>query len=340
MGFRILLFVLLSPYLISGAYAQLNQGLVAHWAFNGNYADSSGHNHHGTAHNVADTSGRKGLSHTAMYFNGGSSYIMVPYDSAFNVHKFSICAIVKPVAFYTGPCQASAILWRGYENNAGNYALIFSDNPTDNDCNSQDTSKQVFWGKGGNTSTSYAQWNYAPKITSNTWYSVVMTFDSTHYKTYVNGVNKATVSVLGGALGTSTDSLWIGASYNGSTGVYPYWLNGFIDDLRIYNRVLADSEIVQYDATNINDVPVATTDFGIYPNPSNGTFTIDGTVHNGAAVLAELTSITGQILYKASVPVTGGIFHQTISTGNISAGIYFIRVSSADGNVTRKIIIQ
>ncbi len=56
-------------------------------------------------------------------------------------------------------------------------------------------------------------------------------------KTYVNGELKKTVS--NAALGSNSDNVFLGKY----TSVSQYFLDGAIDDIKIYSRALSDDEI-------------------------------------------------------------------------------------------------
>lgn len=244
MNFRLLIAGALTLFSLQST-AQLSSGMVAHWPFNGTTGDSSGNTHHGTGIFLHYGTGRNGISGTAAVFNGSSSYVSVPYQSDLNLTSYSICAIIKPTGYYSGLCQTNAILWRGLQYTSSNYGLYYFDNPYDNDCNIQDTSKNVFAAFAGNNGGSATQWQYSPNIVSNNWYAVVATYTNDTVKIYVNGQLKSKVLATT-PLGTSTDGLFIGANFQNTTGTYPYWLNAFVDDLRLYNRVLTNDEIRHY----------------------------------------------------------------------------------------------
>jgi fibronectin type 3 domain-containing protein len=73
-------------------------------------------------------------------------------------------------------------------------------------------------------------------ISKNLWTHIVATYDGTYIRLYVNGEPRATTTHAGTISSSYTRYLTLG----GFTS--PSW-NGNIDDLRIYNRVLATSEI-------------------------------------------------------------------------------------------------
>lgn len=227
-------------------HAQPTAGLVAHWPFNSNTSDISGKGHNGTPNNISYTAGINGVPGTAAVFDGTSSYITVGYKPDLNLNKYTIAAIIKPMGYYSGICQMNAILWRGVQYTPSMYGLCFFDNPYDQSCYLADTANNVFAALAGNSSGNGSQWQSAQKVITNTWFKVIAVYQHDTIRMYVNGVLASTYEVTSGPMGTSADSLFIGATYNGTTGNWPYWLNGVLDDLRIYNRALDDSEITHY----------------------------------------------------------------------------------------------
>lgn len=245
MNIRLLLAGTLSVFSLH-SNAQLTSGLVAHWKFSGNAGDSSASGMHGIPVFMNYGAGKNGIANTAAVFDGSKTYISVPYQTNMNLTSYSICAIVKPTGYYAGDCQTNVILSRGTPNSSSAYGLHFSDHAFDNNCSSADTSKNVFASTAGTTTGAASQWQYTPTIVSNNWYSVVATYRNDTMKIYVNGQLKSRFVKSSGALGTSTEGIFIGATFQGTTGAYPNWFKGFMDDLRIYNRVLSDDEIRYY----------------------------------------------------------------------------------------------
>jgi len=245
MNIRLLLAGALSFFSLQ-SNAQLTGGLVAHWKFNGNVGDSSGNGLHGTPIFMSYGVGKNGNPNNAAVFDGSKTYVSVPYQANMNVTNYTICAIVKPMGYYAGDCQTNVILSRGTPNASSSYGLHFSDHAFDNSCSTADTSKNVFASTAGTTVGAASQWQYTPTIVSNNWYTVIATFRNDTMKIYVNGQLKSRFVKAVGALGTSTEGILLGATYNGTTGAYPNWFNGYMDDLRLYNRVLSDDEIRYY----------------------------------------------------------------------------------------------
>ena len=170
--------------------AQSTVGLIAHWDMNGTANDVSGHGHNGTLHNVTSDTGINGLPNTAYYFNGTNAFIGATYKPDLNLTKYTICATVKVEGFYSGTCGANAIFARGAMNGVpGHYDLYFTD--VIHSCSSTiDTTDETFApGGGGNSiAAGLPTIHYTPVIQKNQWYRVVLTYDSTSWKCYVNGV--------------------------------------------------------------------------------------------------------------------------------------------------------
>jgi len=248
---NILLFTL-SLFCVFAVRAQALPGVVAHWAMNGNAHDTSGNGHDGIETNVVPAPGINGLSNQSLYFDGVSSMIGVPYDSTFNVSKYTICAIVKPEGFYDGTCQGNTILQRGGTGSgSGNYYLYMGSWEHYHNCSIFDSTKELFsMDAEGRDAFTSGSLDYGHYVVRDTWYKVVAVFNDTDYKIYVNGalMTKATLATQG-PLSTSTDIISIGYDVLESGSGYPYQFTGYIDDLILYNRPLTDSEAVHYNDT-------------------------------------------------------------------------------------------
>ena len=112
-----------------------------------------------------------------------------------------------------------------------------------------------------------------------------------------------------------------------STYNYNFDGSGIIEN-RFQLRIGELSEI-----TESSNVP----EINIYPNPSNGTFTVEiSKSQNFNISNIEITDITGKIIFhktKEHVPLL-------INISNQSAGIYFIKIQTENQIFTEKLIIQ
>lgn len=223
----------------------LKCGLVAYYNFNnGNLNDSSGYGNDITFNNATPTADRFGNPNNAYLFNGTSNYMSVPNSPSLNPNSITLFAIFKPNGFYSIQCHGNNLLQKGaYDNEDGFYALRFNDT-LDNCSNPVDTAHEFVGGAYGDNSVSgaysVAKALYTPLHTG-TWYAVAYTYDGTTARFYINGA-LAQTTVKSDTFTPNTDDLFIG--YSPEVGG-EYWLNGVIDEIRIYNQALCPGAIAQ-----------------------------------------------------------------------------------------------
>ena len=228
---RILPILLVFIASICNAQVDLNAGLIAYYPFTGNANDASGNNNNPVFNNATLTSDRNGNPNSAYHFNGTNNYMRIPNSATLNMaNKMSIALWVKATGYYTGPCYNNMLVMKGDADYlTGNYFLRFSDAYTG--CTNPTTTQERFYGPG--------VISQLPLVQLNQWYSVVWTYDGTEAKMYVNCVlrDSALVSIT---TFTNSYDLFIGRLNNGQ---YPYWLNGDMDEIRIYNRAINQEEV-------------------------------------------------------------------------------------------------
>jgi hypothetical protein len=222
----------------------LKCGLVAYYNFNnGNLNDSSGNGNNITFNNATPTADRFGNPNNAYLFNGTSNYMSVPNSPSLNPNSITLFAIFKPNGFYNIQCHGNNILQKGaYDNEDGWYTLRFSDT-LDNCVNPVDTAQEFVYGGYGDNSNfgALSGASSTNPIHTGNWYVVAYTYDGTTSRFYVNGVFVQS-RVKSDAFTPNTDDLFIGYSpENGGQ----YWVNGVIDEIRIYNQALCPGAIAQ-----------------------------------------------------------------------------------------------
>ena len=227
------LLTLLSVCMVSICFGQvnLNVGLRAYYPFSGNASDVSGNNNNPVFNNAVLTADRAGNPNSAYHFNGSSSYMKVLNSPTINfVNKMSIALWVKPTGFYTGTCYNNMMVIKGDMDYLPEYYFMrFSDVYTG--CTAPTTTQERFYSTGTIAAT--------PIIQLNRWYSVVWTYDGTSSKLYVDCELKQDTYIPG--LGfTNAYDLYIGHLNNAA---FPYWLNGDLDEIRLYDRVLNQDEV-------------------------------------------------------------------------------------------------
>ena len=76
-------------------------------------------------------------------------------------------------------------------------------------------------------------------------------------------------------------------------------------------------------------------DFSIFPNPSNGLFTINYPANETYKV--EIINILGEVLSVRNVKET---LNETIDMRNYNPGLYFVKTSNGKAESTKKVIIK
>jgi PKD repeat protein len=197
----------------------LAEELVAHWAFDassGNTAYDSSDNHlSATLSNASWVEGRDG---NALSFDG-SAAVQAPSDDALALSSFTLMTWVKiPNEIPSGwktilEHNRSGENWYGLWKSASSDCFHFR------------------WGPGTA--------NFSQTIVADTWYHIAVSFDAETgiAVMYLNGAVDSTSS-SSTAPAPTTDSFTIGMNKSGSEGFI-----GLIDDVRVYQSALSQSEV-------------------------------------------------------------------------------------------------
>lgn len=273
-GLVVLLFISLfiMPTTISEAALEgVDSGLVGWWKFNegsgANATDSSGSGNNGTlVSNPVWTAGKIG---GALSFSG-SNYVRIPSADSLNfatTSSFSYSLWVKPVS---APSHSSP-LWKGGEQ-AGSKGYSVS---------------AKYWVAGISDGTTAKQAKFGSATIFNSWslLTTVVNREDKTLKTYLNGVytnNSADISSLGSVANNTALQIGMGSNW------LPY--NGLIDDVRIYNRALSASEIL-----DLYHLGLVTYTFILARDGAGSGLVSGGSINCGSAcsaMLEESTSLT------------------------------------------------
>ena len=198
-------------------------GLVAYYPFDGDATDATTNGHDGTTFNTTATAGRNGESNSAYQFNGVNSYVNV--GSGINPPQFSVSTWIWFDSFLSGAIVsklhgASPDLYKNFEISV-NGGKLFAHIPNGSSWPSV-TSEQM--------------------LKTNSWNHVIVTYDGATASLYIDGIEDQ--NHYSGNYVQSNVEVTIGArSDNGSpVGIF---LDGSIDDVRIYNRALSSNEVAR-----------------------------------------------------------------------------------------------
>jgi PKD repeat protein len=206
----------------------LNDGLVAHYPFNGGASDESGNGNDGTVYGAAIAADRFGIPGKAYLFDGINDYIQVARSSSLDITgRLTMAAWVYA---HTVPWGVTAVVEKEISSMGYNIHLL-----SPNAIHVRVDGGVV---EGG-------------LIETNQWHFLAGVHDGTDLIMYIDGIEIARTAE---SLPTRVPDkdLFIG-SWQMSR-----FFDGLIDDVRIYDRALAPSEITQlYNLPPENSPPVA-----------------------------------------------------------------------------------
>jgi len=218
---RLILFIALLFGLFSTSFvlADLNDGLVAYYPFNGNANDESGNGNHGTVYGATLTEDRFGNTDSAYSFDGINDYMEI---NNFSLSYDSI-TILAWVFLKSHSSCCPKIIGTRYSNYAFQLE-IFSNNKIMWDCATQsqrlETDENV--------------------MELGDWYLITATYDGANSHIYYDS-NRVASRTATGSIELLNAVIRIGVEVHANED---YW-DGYMDDIRIYNRALSNSEIQQ-----------------------------------------------------------------------------------------------
>ncbi|MEA5401957.1 LamG domain-containing protein [Arcicella sp. DC2W] len=222
-------------------------GLIAYFPFNGNANDESGYKNNGEViQGVALTADRKLNKDKAYSFGGFDNVGYIKVNNSENMHltkTLSISIWYKLNSYYGMDSYAKA-------SQNGYHVLIGKEGDRDGFYmavdNNQAINKQnvAFYNKITFSSNFSILGNPTGTNSENTnkWIHAVTVIDEVNAKLYINGTLIQTTLVSPDFSSANAKNLYIGTMMALGTNWYPF--NGSIDDIRIYNRSLSDTEIV------------------------------------------------------------------------------------------------
>ena len=217
--------------------------LIAYYPFNGNANDESGNGNDGTVNGATLTVDRFGNPDSAYAFDGSDDYIEVPPSSSLNItSELTITAWVN--------IEAAGGFYQHYvvdsrDGSGGGYGL------------NVDTNSSQFW--IGNTYPNFPSTGSTIEVGS--WHHVAGKYDGTDVVVYVDAIEIERIP-FNYVIESSTGPLFIGQRYN-----FLERFGGRIDEVRIYNRALSETEIQElYEGQVLIDTMAPSGAVHAYPN--------------------------------------------------------------------------
>lgn len=254
--------LLISISLSSFAQNSLDSGLVAFLPFNGNANDESGNNNNGTVNGAQLTQDRFGINNRAYQFNGLSDFISIADNPNLFSDELTISWWYK---LTETPGSAWVVI--GWVDGGHRYQQFFSGGA-------------LSYLNGYNLNQPGLFFNPIYGLSElNVWKNVVVTYKKLSETTsttsiYVDGELKQTDNHNLAMDYVPGINFFIGKNHNGN------FFKGYLDDFRIYNRVLNNTEILAL----YNDSTTYFTDSLIAYFPFNGNANDESFLHNNGTV--------------------------------------------------------
>ncbi len=250
----------------------LNQGLVAHYPFDGNANDVSGNGNNGTENGGMTYT--TGVSGQAASFDGIDDFIFVNDSN-------TLPSTAITISFWVNRSITPPTPFENYVSKEHSFQTYLRANG--------------FFESGlyNGATGLWDGYSVNGNVSLNQWVNYSFSFDNTTKiaKSYVNGVLLDTTveTDVNAYLRTSTEPMYIGR--NGSASVH--YINGLMDELRIYNRALSNSEVQEIFSLQPVDLNAGLV--AHYPFDGNAN-DVSGNGNNGTenGSLTYVTSVSGQ----------------------------------------------
>jgi large repetitive protein len=209
-------------------------GLVGWWKMDGDWKDSSLLSNDGTPYNGTAFSTNAKIGTQAGSFDGVNDGVKIVDTPVFQAMQYmSVGGWIKPGRIASSGTRQSILSFKeGNSPNVGSVLSLPEDAPN----------KIRYWVQVNGT------WQSATGSTiiaaNADWYHVAGTYDGNYIKVYVNGVldgQSLFPGVMTNAAGSDTSTITIGAQASNTVHYY----QGLLDDIKIYNRALSATEVME-----------------------------------------------------------------------------------------------
>ena len=295
-----LLCALLSIFLpVASFHSQIpnyvpSNGLVGWWPFTGNAVDSSGNGNDGTVNGATLTTDRFGNANQAYGFDGNDWIGLNQFSSINNSNELAVSIWVQSTGINSNTnCAvgcAQAYFARGNDGSDGFY--VYSSQGI-----SPNFKASVNGPFNGGVEAVNPVINPIPHIT---WHHLVLNYNGTTLKFYVNG---ALVSTINYSVNVGINPSLLNAAFGRQfVPGFPYFTVGKLDDAGLWNRSLTECEIQNlYQATSLLSVD----DISI--------------CQNGTGTLVAQTSFNG-----GNFQWSNGAQSSSISVSTASTNTYYV----------------
>lgn len=319
----------------------VDDSLMAHFTFDGELSDLTGNFSDAVNHGCEFLSGSSGEEDDlAIYFDGGYDYFELEHKDFFNEPNFSFSLWIykEDASIEQNPAYSYAlegIFHKGSDTFAGNRATGLIISKTGSPFNvlySSSASNEIYHARADNV------------IKMGTWYHIVGVTNPDEIQLYFNGQLVHTYPTNG--FSPNNEPLLFGAIPNGFGMFEERFFHGRIDDLRIYSKELSETEVVNLyerspeitssQSLSETSFNLPETSFKIYPNPSNGSFTLESTMNDNEILKVKVFDPSGKMIHSLKSQKS----KQQIDLNFLGQGIYYLTVETKDGVWTEQILVS
>lgn len=328
---RILFVVVLSLFSVSLQAQNLDSGLVSHYPLDGNANDLSGNNNHGTVNGAILDVDRNGNPNSCYYFDGIDDFINLGPDAADNVRAVSLWFSLDE-SITASLSTNKTLIYRNNQMSGGpgndEFGIYFSmwSSPVG----------RLEFSRYIGTNTNFRVYSDAHSWETNSWSHVVAIIDSINgMKLYLDGVLQVSTDTSTKRVIATDDPTYLGLWGNASGS--NRFFKGWIDEVRLYNRVITPAEINKL-ILGIEEKATRTPTIKVFPNPAKTYISIKLPPNlSGNNFIIEVLSVEGKRVSAEMITGENKIIHYNVD--NLPDGIYFLRVKSEKETFIQKMIV-
>ena len=82
------------------------------------------------------------------------------------------------------------------------------------------------------------------------------------------------------------------------------------------------------------------TNLSVYPNPNNGTFTVNVNILTPGNVSIKLTDMLGRNVYEKTLSNQTGEIRDNINVSDLAKNVYTLEVTTEKGRATKRVVID
>jgi|GEM_PF-4499707 len=100
------------------------------------------------------------------------------------------------------------------------------------------------------------------------------------------------------------------------------------------------SNLYTLNLAGINEAPSDVTNLSVYPNPNNGTFTVNVNILTPGNVSIKLTDMLGRNVYEKTLSNQTGEIRDNINVSDLAKNVYTLEVTTEKGRATKRVVID